>query len=285
MKISVRRPKASEIFGSFLGLLDIKLGAEIILLFGLINKVAGLYGLITVLVGGSFVQLLYYAYSTGTLFALLWGLRVVKSESAHPTLLLSHLYALDHLIVTIFHYIFYLTYWYSVPHDGRRTINSQAQQDLIDLALSRGEIRQPTEDQSEALDELRVALAGEIWEAEKGFAVWTLVIGWFVKIYFILILYSYAAHLASSTYHTLPLTARGKATQIAHPSSNNTNTSEDDLQAEIELQKAEQEAEERNAGVSAGPSGSGSGSGLANGEASGRGGKKKGEDDEDFSWD
>lgn len=45
----------------------------------LINKVAGLYGLITIFVGGSFAQLLYYAYSVGTLFAFLWGLRVVKS--------------------------------------------------------------------------------------------------------------------------------------------------------------------------------------------------------------
>ncbi|KAK8864234.1 hypothetical protein IAR55_001480 [Kwoniella newhampshirensis] len=278
MKISVRRPRASEIFGSFLGLLDIKLGAEIILLFGLINKVAGLYGLITILVGGSFVQLLFYAYSTGTLFAFLWGLRVVKAETASPTLLLSHLYALDHLIVSVFHYIFFETYWYSVPHDGRRTINSQAQQDLIDLALSRGEIRQPTADQTEALDELRVALAGDIWEAEKGFAVWTLVAGWLLKIYFILILYSYAAHLASSTYHTLPLTARGKATQIAHP------TTEDDLQAEIDLQKAEQEAEERDAGEA-----SGSGSGTANGSAVGDAGRKKkkadGDENEEFSWD
>lgn len=46
--------------------------------------------------------------------------------------------------------------------------------------------------------------------------------------YFILILYSYAAHLRTSTYHGLPLTSRSKATQIAHP------TTDDDLQAELE---------------------------------------------------
>lgn len=38
------------------------------------------------------------------------------------------------------------------------------------------------------------------------------------QVYFILVLYSYAAHLRSSTYHALPLTSRAKASQIAHPS-------------------------------------------------------------------
>jgi hypothetical protein len=51
----------------------------------LINKVAGVYGLITILVGGSFVQLLFYAYSIATLFAFLWALRIVKSVGPHST--------------------------------------------------------------------------------------------------------------------------------------------------------------------------------------------------------
>ncbi|EIW65733.1 hypothetical protein M231_04271 [Tremella mesenterica] len=218
MRIGFRPLRPEAVFSSFLGLLDIKLGSEIILLFGLINKVAGLYGLITIFVGGSFLQLLFYAYSTATLFAFLWALRIVKSETAVPTLLISHLYTIDHAILTIFHYLFYQHYWYSVPHDGRRVSNSQAQQDLINLAASRGEIEDPALTQDDpATEELRAALAGEIWQTEKVFAGWTLIAGWLLKIYFILILYSYAAHLRSSTYHTLPSTARAKATQIAHP--------------------------------------------------------------------
>ncbi|WWC70402.1 uncharacterized protein I206_104352 [Kwoniella pini CBS 10737] len=281
MKLTFRRPGGTgPIFSSFLGLLDIKLGAEIILLFGLINKAAGLYGLITILVGGSFVQLLFYAYSTGTLFAFLWGLKVVKSESASPTLLLSHLYTLDHILLTIFHYIFYLHYWYVVPHDGRRTANSQAQQDLINLALSRGEITQPSgeNDNNEGLSELRAALAGEIWEREKVFAGWTLIAGWLLKIYFITLLYSYAAHLKSSTYHTLPLTFRGKATTIAHPT-----TAED----EIELARAEEAA--RLSSEDATSSANSVGQSGTRNTSKGKGkGKSKGgeeEDEEDFSWD
>lgn len=249
----------------------------------LINKVAGLYGLITIFVGGSFAQLLYYAYSVGTLFAFLWGLRVVKSvrallydgaakanneqESSVPTLLLSHLYSLDHIIVSLFHYIFYVHYWYTVPHDGRRTINSQAQQDLINLALSRGEITEPTGESGQSADELRTALAGEIWERERGFAVWTLLAGWILKIYFILVLYSYAAHLASSTYHTLPLTFRGKATKLAHPDPGQEGSSPripGESEDDIELRRAEQAARD-------GPSKKGKG-------------KRTEEDDGDLSW-
>ncbi|GFZ44125.1 hypothetical protein JCM24511_01846 [Saitozyma sp. JCM 24511] len=236
MRLNLRSVRPNAVFSSFLGLLDIKLGAEIILLFGLINKVAGLYGLVTLIIGGSFTQLLFYAYSLATLFGFLWMLKVVKSETAAPTLLVSHLYTLDHLLLTLFHYLFFLHYWYSVPHDGRRTANSQAQQDLINLAASRGEIAVPTAgDEAEGIDDLRAALAGEIWQQEKGYAVGVLLFGWALKVYFILILYSYAAHLRSSTYHALPLTWRKRATVIAHP------TTDEDLAAELEMEGASPE--------------------------------------------
>jgi hypothetical protein len=112
----MRRLRPGAVFDSFLGLLDIKLGeysevlrniksnnerrrrdctslwrewdmddghveAPRLMLtwIQLINKVAGVYGLITILVGGSFAQLSFYAYSVATLFAFLWALRIVKS--------------------------------------------------------------------------------------------------------------------------------------------------------------------------------------------------------------
>ncbi|KAK4687855.1 inositol phosphorylceramide synthase regulatory subunit, partial [Tremellales sp. Uapishka_1] len=260
MRFSIRKPRPDAMFGSFLGLLDIKLGCEIILLFGLVNKVAGVYGLITILVGGSFVQLSFYAYSIVTLIAYLWALRVVKSESATPTLLVSHLYLADHLILSFFHYLFQQNYWYSVPHDGRRTANSQAQIDLINLAASRGEIS-PV-DTGGGTDETRVALAGEIWRNERGFAMGVLFVGWIVKVYFILILYSYAAHLRTSTYHALPLTLRARATQVVHP------TTEEDIRAELEREVREE--------------------GAPNPEEAarvlGKGKAKQADGDEDFSW-
>ncbi|WVR07211.1 hypothetical protein IAU60_004252 [Kwoniella sp. DSM 27419] len=281
MRINPRLPRPPATFSSFLGLLDIKLGAEIILLFGLINKVAGLYGLITILVGGSFTQYFYYAYSTATLFAFLWGLRVVKSESAAPSLLLSHLYVLDHLIATLFHYAFYRHYWYVVPHDGRQSVKSAAQQDIIDLAVSRGEIPRPSASDS-GVDELRAALAGEIWDAEKGFALWTLVVGFLLKAYFITILYSYAAHLSSQTYHTLPLTFRGKATTAAHPPTA--------MDHELEIQQAEAAAADRSGDRSRQSDGGHSDDtnidARGKPKAKGKGRMVEGvQEEEDFSWD
>jgi hypothetical protein len=110
------------------------------------------------------------------------------------------------------------------------------------------------------------------------------------QLYFILILYSYAAHLRSSTYHALPLTSRSKATQIAHP------TTEADLEAELNNEEFE-------AGASNGDVGKGNSfvgkresieeSRMENGQASaprtGEGrkdkGKGRGGEDDDFSWD
>ncbi|KAI9639607.1 Inositolphosphorylceramide synthase subunit Kei1-domain-containing protein [Dioszegia hungarica] len=230
MRLSSRAFQPGAILDSFLGILDIKLGCEIVLLFGLINKVAGVYGLITIFVGGSFLQYLFYAYSIGTLFAFLWALNIVKSEKAKPALLVAHLYTLDHLILSIAHYGFYIHYWFVVAHDGRRIINSSAQQALIDLAVSRGETTDPTSGGGAGAgggDYERKRLAEGIWASERVVALWILAVGWLVKIYFILSLYSYAAHLRSSTYHALPLTSRSKASRIAHP------TSQADLEAEV----------------------------------------------------
>lgn len=106
-----------------------------------------------------------------------------NKESAKPTLLVSHLYTLDHAILSFAHYLFFNIYWYEIPHDGRRTANSQAQIDLINLAASRGEIPAPgSEGAMEGQNELRVALAEEIWRDEKVYAGWALVFGWLLKV-------------------------------------------------------------------------------------------------------
>lgn len=121
-----------------------------------------------------------------------------------------------------------------------------------------------------------------------------------------MILYSYAAHLRSSTYHALPLTSRAKATQIAHP------TTEADLEAEQELGlehgasngeagkgnlfvgriSGEEERDEADAnggdalgaGTSAAQGRSDNASSATNKQKAGKA-KKEGNEDEAFSWD
>ena len=231
MRISVRRFQPGAVFASFLGILDIKLGCELILLFGLINKVAGVYGLITVFVGGTFVQFLFYAYSFATLFAFLWALNVIKSETAQKTLLVAHLYVLDHAIVWIFHYIFMYDYWHK-HHDGRPILNSPAQQDIYDLAKSRGEIEDLSGSEGRTEAENREVLATQIWNNEKNFALGVVFFGFLLKIYFILVIYSYAAHLRSATYHMLPLT------RDVNPVSSAAATREAVVRASMDLDRA-----------------------------------------------
>lgn len=185
---------------SFCGLLDIKSGAKIILLFGALNKVAGVYGLISAFTGGSISQMSFYIYSSVTLYVVVWGLRAVADESTHKCLKLAHLYALDHVVQTIYALRFARHQWYEIPHDGARSFNSQAQKDLVDLAISRHEI--PAERPSNTAE-----IAHGLWEQEKGFTAFVLILAWLLKIYFIVVIYSYAAHLRTNTYHSLPLSS------------------------------------------------------------------------------
>ncbi|KAJ9098459.1 hypothetical protein QFC19_006326 [Naganishia cerealis] len=165
-----------------------------------LNKVAGVYGLLSAFTGGTPGQLSFYVYSTATLAVAVWGLRAISAESSAKVLKLTHLYVIDHIVQTIFTLGFARHYWYEVPHDGRRVVNSQAQEDLIRLAVSRGEVSDKMPDNIEEI-------ARGLWEKEEPFAKVVLFLAWAIKFYFILVLYSYASHLKSNTYHTLPLSS------------------------------------------------------------------------------
>ncbi|KAG5639074.1 hypothetical protein H0H81_007018 [Sphagnurus paluster] len=53
--------------------------------------------------------------------------------------------------------------------------------------------------------EEREAAAMAIWNQEKGTAAAVIIISWLFKIYFIVLLYSYASHLRKGSYRSLPL--------------------------------------------------------------------------------
>ncbi|CAK9786177.1 DUF1753-domain-containing protein [Cutaneotrichosporon oleaginosum] len=244
MRLSFRRVQPGAVFSSFFGILDIKLGCEIILLFALINKVAGVYGLITVIVGGSFAQITFYAYSVISLLGLQWGLKQVKAESSQKVLLVAHLYVLDHVIQQVFHYLFFYNYWYIQKHEGQRDLNSQAQKDIFNLAVSRNEVSASDANPSEADAQLRAGQAMQIWNHEKGYALGVIMLGFLFKIYACMALYSYAAHLRQNTYHSLPLTKDAHAARdaiIASRSQNASPVEEDELalaEAEIARDRA-----------------------------------------------
>ncbi|GAA5982465.1 hypothetical protein JCM11641_006124 [Rhodosporidiobolus odoratus] len=194
------RLRSQPLLDSFCGTMDLKLGATLITLFAGLNKVAGAYGLLAVLLSGGaalsepVAQLTMYAYSIASLAALIWGLKKISEENGPQLLFYSHLFAADHLLSTLYT-AFFAVVWYAwVPHDGRRVANSDAQKAMMGGSQTVGGMG----------DEERVRAAGEVWLGERGFSAAVLVVGWLLKVYFIFVLYSFAFHLRRGTYHSLP---------------------------------------------------------------------------------
>ncbi|KAJ7139388.1 Inositolphosphorylceramide synthase subunit Kei1-domain-containing protein, partial [Mycena epipterygia] len=205
MKLMLRNEWRLWPFNSFLGVLDIKTGVTIALLFALLNKVAGVYGLIAVLTGagGSFAQLSLYIYSVIGLIALGWGLKVVEAEDARQTLYFAHLFCADYVLSTSWTAYFAVTWWWYTPHDGARQANSQAQEDMIAVAHITGTV---------LTGEQRAEAALLIWNQEKGMAFAVILISWLSKIYFALLIYSYAMHLRKGSYRALARTQPARPT-------------------------------------------------------------------------
>ncbi|GAA5902039.1 hypothetical protein JCM5296_007561 [Sporobolomyces johnsonii] len=193
-----RRLRFSPMLDSFCGM-DLKLGATLISLFAVLNKVAGAYGMLAVLTGGGAAlsqpigQLTMYIYSIASLFGFVWGLQRIAEENGAKTLIYAHLFAIDHLVSTLWTSLFAVIWYVYVPHDGRRVANSDAQKAMMGANTGTG-----------LDDQTRIDAAASVWKGERGFSAAVLVIGWLLKVYFILVLYSFALHLRRGTYSTLP---------------------------------------------------------------------------------
>ncbi|KAG6910219.1 hypothetical protein DXG01_012354 [Tephrocybe rancida] len=214
MKLTLRPEWRLWPLSSFLGCLDLKTGVTVALLFAVLNKVAGVYGLIAMATGsgGTFAQLSLYLYSVIALVGLIWGLRAVKEEDPKQTLYFAHLFFADHIFSTSWTVFFAVIWWVYTPHDGRRTANSAAQKAMMDI----GNIN------STLTPEQREAAALDIWNHEKGTAAVIITLSWLSKIYFALLVYSYASHLRKGSYRSLPLSrataGSGSSTNQAYES-------------------------------------------------------------------
>ncbi|SNX87555.1 related to KEI1 - component of inositol phosphorylceramide synthase [Melanopsichium pennsylvanicum] len=204
-------PSFHHAITSFLGFMDLKIGASILTLFAIFNKTAGVYGILAVFQGGTFSQVALYLYSIATIFISLWGLKGISDQDAQRVLTYAHLFTLDHMISTFWTLLFTINWFYFSPHDGRPTTNQSSHQtglmDLIETIES--QYRTPEQmaqlHHDQLTPEQRVISAQRIWKEEKHFSAVVLGLGWMVKIYFALVLYSYALHLRHGTYRTLPL--------------------------------------------------------------------------------
>ncbi|KAH9967543.1 Inositolphosphorylceramide synthase subunit Kei1-domain-containing protein [Russula dissimulans] len=199
MKLTLRRQLRPRPFASMLGFLDLKTGVTLVVLFAVLNKVAGIYGLIALLAGagGNAAQLTLYIYSALALIALAWGIRAINEENPKHMLYFAHIFFADHILNTIWTVYFAVHWWLYTPHDGRRNANSPAQQALIDAYIGEHQTMSEAE---------RTAAAERVWRAEKAQAMIIIILGWVIKFYFAALLYSFAHHLRRGSYRSLPLT-------------------------------------------------------------------------------
>ncbi|GAA5836855.1 hypothetical protein JCM3766R1_006282 [Sporobolomyces carnicolor] len=196
--MAISRARLSPMLDSFCGM-DLKLGATLISLFAVLNKVAGAYGMLAVLLAGGNAlsqpvgQLTMYVYSIASLVVFIWGLQKIGEENGPKALIYAHLFAVDHLVGTLYTSLFAAIWYLYTPHDGRRIANSDAQKAMMGSNTGTG------------LDDAgRVEAAMGVWKSERGFSGAVLLIGWMLKVYFILCLYSYALHVRRGTYSQLP---------------------------------------------------------------------------------
>ncbi|KAN0113858.1 Inositolphosphorylceramide synthase subunit Kei1 domain containing protein [Russula decolorans] len=199
MKLTLKHQLRPRPFASMLGFLDLKTGVILVVLFAVLNKVAGIYGLIALLTGagGNAAQLTLYIYSALALIGLAWGIRAVNQENPKHMLYFAHIFFADHILNTIWTVYFIVHWWLYTPHDGRRNANSPAQQALIDGYIGEHQTMSEAE---------RTAAAERVWRAEKGQALTIIILGWLIKFYFAALLYSFAHHLRRGSYRSLPLT-------------------------------------------------------------------------------
>ncbi|TIA53534.1 DUF1753-domain-containing protein [Aureobasidium pullulans] len=98
---------------TFLYLISLRTGTEMIALTLLINKVSGIYGLLAILTGYhlSWLQLTMYIYSIGVLGALVYLSPHIKRQSPLQCLALAWLYVLDSLINATYTALFGTTWF------------------------------------------------------------------------------------------------------------------------------------------------------------------------------
>ena len=93
-------------------------------------------------------------------------------ENGHKTLVYAHLFAIDHLISTVYT-AFFAVLWYAyIPHDGERVANSEAQKAMMGDGGMGGKLDH----------DARKAAALALWKSERGFSAAVIVGGWFIKV-------------------------------------------------------------------------------------------------------
>ncbi|KAF3938056.1 hypothetical protein ABW19_dt0202759 [Dactylella cylindrospora] len=106
----------------FLGFLDLRVGAELILLCSLFNKASGFYGLLAIFTGAeiSSLQISMYVYSVLAVFFIAWVQPHIRKQTPFPVLSFGYWYLIDSVINTVYTALFTVT-WFMIISDARRS--------------------------------------------------------------------------------------------------------------------------------------------------------------------
>jgi len=115
--LRVPRPK------TFLGLMSLRTGVEMISLSMIFNKITGFYGLLAILTGFhlSPLQLSMYLYSLGALILLAFLMPHIRKQSPFQCLALAWFYLVDTVVNTAFTSAFAVTWLLAVSADDSNT--------------------------------------------------------------------------------------------------------------------------------------------------------------------
>ncbi|KAK4125398.1 DUF1753-domain-containing protein [Parathielavia appendiculata] len=134
---------------SFLGLMSLQTGTELISIALLFNKVTGVYGLLTLLTGYSLSALQVTAYlgSISVLVTLAICLPHVRAQSPFHNLALAWVYAIDTLVSAAYTAAFATTWYLSAIHDPKGPAG--AEQDAS--SPSNGEVQHDDEQAAQVM--------------------------------------------------------------------------------------------------------------------------------------
>ncbi|KAF3902982.1 hypothetical protein ABW20_dc0105491 [Dactylellina cionopaga] len=115
-RVLLPRPK------HFLGFLDLKVGAELILLCSLFNKASGFYGLLAIFTGAeiSALQISMYVYSVFAVFFIAWVQPHIRKRTPFPVITFGYWYLIDSVINATYTTIFAIT-WFMIISEPRRS--------------------------------------------------------------------------------------------------------------------------------------------------------------------
>ncbi|KAK6350258.1 hypothetical protein TWF696_006493 [Orbilia brochopaga] len=115
-RILLPRPK------HFLGFLDLKVGAELILLCSLFNKASGFYGLLAIFSGAeiSALQISMYVYSVLAVLFIAWVQPHIRKRTPFPVISFGYWYLIDSIINATYTTMFAIT-WFMVISEPRRS--------------------------------------------------------------------------------------------------------------------------------------------------------------------